>query len=71
MPDPGPKKPVLLLSPEFYDGETRTYVKADEVDAVVDGLRARMDDLCAGEEEHLTIDIVWMTDAEVEALPDV
>jgi hypothetical protein len=63
------KKPYFKLPPELADGEH--WVPMDNIDTILEYVKEWCKDCksCVG--ESFTIEVIEMTDAEIEALPDI
>lgn len=62
-------KPRIKLSPELYDGQHWTYV--DTPREALDAIKAWFTEFGEIDGERFDVEIVELTDQEVEALPDV
>lgn len=63
------KKPILKLSKELSDGEH--WSVCDNERGLVESVRAWYDEFKDEIGESFTIEIIEMTDSEIEALPDL
>lgn len=63
------KKPYFKLSPELADGEH--WVPMDNIDTVLEYVKEWCADCKDSIGESFTIEVIEMTDAEIEALPDI
>jgi hypothetical protein len=76
MSDPKKREkhnPYIRTSPELGDGERGMVLDMDDNELLVltDAIRAWRDEFQDYEGEGFSLSVVWMTDAEAEALPEL
>lgn len=65
----GIKKPILKLSEELGDGEHWSI--CDNERGLIESIKAWYDEFKHEVGESFTVEVIKMTDAEIEALPDL